>query len=83
MGILITMAIAVPWHILAEIKTPGFLKYYLIGENFDRFVIPGWKGDMYGSAHKQFRGMIWLFTIPTMFRRSCIGGQSPVYCTKE
>ncbi|MFI5205676.1 MAG: ArnT family glycosyltransferase, partial [Candidatus Paceibacterales bacterium] len=30
-GILITLAIAVPWHILADIKTPGFLKYYLIG----------------------------------------------------
>ncbi len=64
-GILIMLAIALPWHILAEMKTPGFLKYYLIGENFQRFVVPGWKGDLYGNAHSEPRGLIWLFLIPT------------------
>lgn len=65
MGILLTSAIALPWHILAEIKTPGFLKYYFIGENLNRFAVTGWKGNLYGNAHSQFRGMIWLFLIPT------------------
>ncbi|VAV83103.1 Polymyxin resistance protein ArnT, undecaprenyl phosphate-alpha-L-Ara4N transferase; Melittin resistance protein PqaB [hydrothermal vent metagenome] len=64
-GALLTTAIALPWHIIAELKTPGFLKYYLIGEHFKRFVVSGWKGDLYGNAHTQPKGMIWLFLIPT------------------
>lgn len=64
-GVFLTLAISLPWHILAEIKTPGFLEYYFIGEHFKRFVIAGWQGDLYGSAHAQPRGMIWLFLIPT------------------
>ncbi len=64
-GSLLTTAIALPWHILAELKTPGFLEYYLIGEHFKRFLVSGWKGDLYGNAHSQPKGMIWLFLIPT------------------
>lgn len=54
-------ALSAPWYIAAELKTPGFLDYFIIGEHFKRFVVSGWEGDLYGSAHKEARGMIWIF----------------------
>jgi 4-amino-4-deoxy-L-arabinose transferase-like glycosyltransferase len=52
---------ALPWYALAERKTPGFLNYFIIGEHVMRFINPGWKGDLYGTAHVQPKGMIWLY----------------------
>lgn len=60
-GSLVALAIAMPWYVLAELRTPGFLNYFLVGEHWQRFVTPGWSGDLYGSAHKYPRGTIWLF----------------------
>ena len=66
-GIALTLALALPWYIAAEIKTPGFLRYFIIGEHFLRFVDPGWEGDRYGSAHRRPYGSIWLdWLIATM-----------------
>ncbi|MEM9172631.1 MAG: glycosyltransferase family 39 protein [Pseudomonadota bacterium] len=62
-GTTLAMAIAVPWYVAAEIRTPGFLNYFLIGEHVLRFVDSGWSGDLYGSAHEQARGTIWLYAI--------------------
>ncbi len=62
-GILITILLALPWYILAEISYPGFLEYFIVGEHFNRFLIKGWSGDMYGEAHSQPMGIIWLFFI--------------------
>ncbi|MGF1753866.1 glycosyltransferase family 39 protein [Vibrio makurazakiensis] len=62
-GLVVMLAIALPWYIMAEIATPGFIDYFIIGEHFSRFVVSGWEGDLYGSAHDQPRGMIWLFWI--------------------
>jgi 4-amino-4-deoxy-L-arabinose transferase-like glycosyltransferase len=62
-GCLLVLAIALPWYVLAEIRTPGFLKYFLVGENISRFLDPHWKGDRYGFAHAYPYGMIWLFII--------------------
>jgi len=59
-GTLLMLAIAMPWYVLAELKTPGFLNYFIVGEHFMRFVDPGWMGDLYGHAHKEPKGMIWL-----------------------
>jgi len=59
-GITLMLLIALPWYFLAEAKTPGFLNYFLIGEHFKRFVDPGWSGDLYGVAHKEPLGMIWV-----------------------
>ena len=59
-GTLLTLVIALPWYILAELKTPGFINYFIVGEHFMRFVDPGWMGDLYGHAHKEPKGMIWL-----------------------
>lgn len=62
-GALITLAMAVPWYVLAEHRTPGFLNYFLVGEHWNRFMTPGWKGDLYGVAHVQRHGTIWLFLL--------------------
>lgn len=59
-GLLLLVAV-VPWYLLAEWKTPGFLSYFFVGEHWSRFVVAGWQGDRYGSAHAFPRGTIWLF----------------------
>jgi 4-amino-4-deoxy-L-arabinose transferase-like glycosyltransferase len=60
-GALLVAALSLPWYGLAETRTPGFLQYFIVGEHWQRFVTPGWTGDLYGSAHKYPRGTIWLF----------------------
>lgn len=60
-GTLIVLLLAGPWYLLAELKTPGFLDYFIIGEHIRRFIEPGWTGDLYGTAHDQPKGMIWLY----------------------
>jgi len=58
-GTLVMLALTAPWYIGAEIKTPGFLQYFLVGEHFLRFVDAGWQGDLYGTAHERPLGSIW------------------------
>jgi 4-amino-4-deoxy-L-arabinose transferase-like glycosyltransferase len=62
-GILITGLVAIPWYILAENRSPGFIDYFIVGEHFNRFLKPGWTGDLYGSGHSQPIGMIWVFLL--------------------
>lgn len=62
-GSLLVLLIVLPWYILAEIKTPGFLEYFIIGEHFGRFLSSSWQGDKYGFAHAQKFGMIWVYLI--------------------
>ena len=62
-GGLLTLAIAMPWYWLAEIRTPGFLDYFFIGEHWKRFTVTGWAGDKYGTAHATARGAIWLYAV--------------------
>lgn len=65
-GVLLVLALTLPWYGLAEWRTPGFLHYFFVGEHWQRFVTPGWAGDLYGSAHKFPRGSIWLFAVAAM-----------------
>ena len=62
-GFILSLAVAAPWYLAAEQKTPCFLNYFLVGEHIKRFLIPGWDGDLYGNAHIYPRGMIWLFLL--------------------
>ena len=62
-GSLLTLAIAAPWYVIAEIRTPGFWEYFFIGEHWNRFTVTGWAGDKYGTAHATQRGAIWLFAL--------------------
>lgn len=58
---IIVILISAPWYVIAELKTPGFIDYFIIGEHWNRYLVPGWKGDLYGTAHDFSRGSIWLF----------------------
>lgn len=60
-GLALTALLVLPWYLLAEQATPGFLRYFIIGEHWSRFTQSGWKGDLYGVAHAQPKGRIWLF----------------------
>lgn len=60
-GLALTAALVLPWFVLAEQKTPGFIEYFIVGEHFHRFVTPGWDGDLYGNAHHRPKGMIWAY----------------------
>ncbi|HAU1882045.1 TPA: phospholipid carrier-dependent glycosyltransferase, partial [Legionella pneumophila] len=60
-GTLLLLLIAVPWYVLAELRTPGFLNYFILGEHFHRFLTPGWSGDKYGIVHHVPKGTIWLY----------------------
>ena len=71
-GTLLMLVIALPWYILAERATPGFLDYFIVGEHFKRFVISGWQGDLYGSAHDRPRGMIWWYWLQAAFPWSLV-----------
>ena len=64
-GIILMILIFLPWYLVAESKTPGFLKYYFIGEHFLRYTVKGWKGDLYGTPNSAPFGSIWLYALPT------------------
>jgi 4-amino-4-deoxy-L-arabinose transferase-like glycosyltransferase len=61
-GLSITTALTAPWYLLADLQQPGFLNYFIVHENILRFLVKKY-GDMYGSGHRHFRGMIWFMTI--------------------
>lgn len=66
-GIVLTGFLSLPWYIAAELKTPGFFNYFILGEHLYRFIDPGWVGDLYGSSHEQPRGTIWWFALQAAF----------------
>jgi 4-amino-4-deoxy-L-arabinose transferase-like glycosyltransferase len=65
-GTLLAVLFVMPWYLAAEHRTPGFLRYFIVGEHFERFVVPGWKGDLYGSGRAHAVGSIWLFGLVCM-----------------
>ncbi|GAC1032778.1 phospholipid carrier-dependent glycosyltransferase [Pseudomonas sp. No.21] len=71
-GSLLAALVAVPWYIWAEIRTPGFLDYFIMGEHVQRFLDPGWQGDKYGFAHATPHGMIWLFAVAALLPWSLV-----------
>ena len=66
-GLALMLVVSVPWYVLAELKTPGFLDYFLVGEHFLRFVDSGWTGDLYGNAHERMKGAIWIDVLTASF----------------
>jgi 4-amino-4-deoxy-L-arabinose transferase-like glycosyltransferase len=58
--------VVIPWYVLAEKATPGFLHYFIIGEHWQRFTEPGWSGDLYGGAHQVPKGTIWLYALAAL-----------------
>lgn len=72
-GSLLTLAIALPWYLLAEHRTPGFLHYFIMGEHIQRFLQPSWTGDKYGFAHHAPLGSIWLYAMIGIFPWNIVG----------
>lgn len=80
-GTLLMLLLTVPWYIAAEQATPGFLRYFIIGEHIERFLVKGWEGDLYGKGHSRAIGTIWLYAVemflpwillvPFLIRRNC------------
>jgi 4-amino-4-deoxy-L-arabinose transferase-like glycosyltransferase len=66
-GLACVLITTLPWYIAAEIKTPGFLDYFIVGEHVMRFLDSGWQGDLYGSAHDRAHGTIWLYGLQATF----------------
>ncbi len=60
-GTLLAALLTLPWYLLAEHRTPGFLNYFIIGEHIQRFLVKGWTGDLYGAGHPEARGTILWF----------------------
>ena len=66
-GTVLMLFISLPWYLLAEAKTPGFLNYFIVGEHWKRFTETGWEGDLYGSGHAHPYGTIWLYWLLSAF----------------
>lgn len=75
-GTLLMLGIAVPWYLLAEHRTPGFLDYFLLGENFKRFTDSSWPGDLYGGVHTRPKGFVWLLWLVSMIPWPFVAGSA-------
>ncbi len=65
-GSVLFSAMVVPWFVLAEIRNPGFLHYFLVNENLLRFLSTGY-GDRYGIGHAVPRGSaVLMFVLGTL-----------------
>lgn len=66
-GFPLFVLLTLPWYLWAEIRTPGFLEYFIMGEHIQRFLVSGWEGDLYGRAHVKPKGIIWAYWILCAF----------------
>jgi 4-amino-4-deoxy-L-arabinose transferase-like glycosyltransferase len=60
-GTIVMLSLSLPWYVMAEKATPGFLRYFIIGEHYERFLVKGWKGDLYGTGRAKPVGTIWFY----------------------
>ncbi|MBX7138991.1 MAG: glycosyltransferase family 39 protein [Oligoflexia bacterium] len=59
------LALALPWYLSAELRVPGFLRYFLIDENILRFLTHD-AGVRYGSVKSRPYGTIWILLLAMM-----------------
>lgn len=67
-GTLLMLILTTPWFYFMEKANNGFLEYFIVGENFKRFLVSGWEGDKYGFAHKAPLFLIWGFFFISIFQ---------------
>jgi 4-amino-4-deoxy-L-arabinose transferase-like glycosyltransferase len=63
-GVLLASLVALPWFVLAERATPGFLRYFIINEHILRYVRSDY-GDLYGNGRTQIYGASWVMLAVT------------------
>jgi len=56
-GAALALGLALPWYAVAEARSPGFLRYFLVNENVLRLLSQDY-GDLYGQGHSHPRGAI-------------------------
>jgi len=71
-GTILMLALTLPWYLLAEHATPGFLNYYIIGEHWERFTTADWQGNQFGTTHSSYIGAIWVEWLLAAFPMSLI-----------
>jgi len=71
-GTLLMLALSLPWYLMAEHATPGFLNYYIIGEHWERFTTANWQGNQFGGTKSSFIGAIWVYWLIAAFPMSLI-----------
>ena len=71
-GTILMLALTLPWYLMVEQATPGFLNYYIIGEHWERYTTVDWQGNQFGSTHSSFTGAIWLDWLVAAFPMSLI-----------
>ncbi|MBI1314136.1 phospholipid carrier-dependent glycosyltransferase [bacterium] len=59
-GTALLAAVTVPWYLLAEQATPGFLWYFIVNEHILRYVTKDY-GDLYGAGRVKPYGTSWAF----------------------
>ncbi|MBV9346969.1 MAG: glycosyltransferase family 39 protein [Pseudolabrys sp.] len=59
-GTVFVLVLSLPWYVMAEKATPGFINYFIVGEHFSRYLVAGWSGDMYGGPKQLPYGTIWV-----------------------
>ena len=64
------LAIVVPYYWIVSVKHPDFLQYFIIEENFNRFLFKG-SASRFGTARESFYGVSFLWflalNLPTVF----------------
>ncbi len=71
-GTILSVCLFMPWFIMSELKTPGYLKYFILDEHIYKYLVPGWHGDRFGNPHPETRGTIFLFWFAGAFPWSLI-----------
>ncbi|MEM7363497.1 MAG: phospholipid carrier-dependent glycosyltransferase [Pseudomonadota bacterium] len=55
-GPLLMLAIAAPWYLTSEVRTPGFIDYFLVGEHLSRYLEEGWAGVLFRLLQRRSLG---------------------------
>ena len=63
LGGLLMLLVSLPWYILTELESPGFIDYFIVGEHFNRYFNSEWVGDKYGFPKQQPYGIVWVFLL--------------------
>ncbi len=74
-GLPLLLAIAVPWHVLVQLRNPEFFHYYFIYQQFDRFATPELSrpGPWYYFIPIVLLGIMpWLGSLPGALARSTL-----------
>lgn len=80
-GGLLFLVLVLPWHLLVELKTPGFLKFYLLDVHFARFFHEGSlaAGDVTSLSLLPFWGVTALWFSPwVVFLPLALGQRFPI-----